>query len=81
MTYKIDGNLLQKGIREMVKLTVNNLESAIEKGSKSEIDAAVGFCYNAREVAILTLVNHSEIDFYLSEHSKELRQRFGVEIK
>lgn len=72
---------MEKGTRELIKLTINDLESAIDKGSVSEVNAAVGFCYNVREVSILALIDHSDIDFYLSEHSKELKQRFGVYIK
>ena len=34
-----------------------------------------------RELVKVAVNNHDEIDFYLSDHSKELKERFGVEIK
>ena len=81
MAYKIEGDLLEKGTRELIRLTINNLESAMENKGPSDVGAAVEFCYSARNAAILALIDHTDLDFYLSEHSKELKQRFGVDIR
>ena len=82
MTYKIDKDLLEKGTRELIKVAINNLESAITGTDRNiDVKAAVELCYSVRNAAIWTLVDHLDIDFYLSEHSGELKRRFGVDIK
>ena len=81
MTYKIDEDLLEKGTRELARLAINNLESAMETKGPSDVGAAVEFCYSVRNAAMFALVSHLDIDFYLSDRSKEIKQRFGIDIK
>jgi hypothetical protein len=79
--YKVNDDLLEAGLKEALKAKVNQLESAIENGSKSIVEVAVNEYSQTREVARSFLVSTALYDEYLLEKSKELKQRFGIQIK
>ena len=81
MKYKIDTNLMEKGLEEALKAKVNGLESAIEQGIRTDIGVAVEEYCQARDVARSLGVNTDQYDAYLSDKTKELKQRFGIVAK
>ena len=69
MTYKIDRDLLESGTRELIRFTINDLELAMENQCPSDVNAAM-----------LASADYSEIDFYLSDHAREINKRFGIKL-
>ena len=81
MEYKIDTSLMEKGLEEVLKAKVNGLESAIEQGIGTDIEAAIKEYSQARDVARSLGVNTDQYDEYLLGKTKELKQRFGIVVK
>ena len=83
MIYKTDEDLIQKGMIEILKSKINQLESVLEEGGNRNVSPQVaGDEYlQAREVAKSFLVDTTIYDDYLFNRSKELKKRYGIEIK
>ncbi|MBI4116711.1 hypothetical protein HY449_03120 [Candidatus Pacearchaeota archaeon] len=83
MRYKVNGDLLEKGIIEALKSKVNQLESVIEKGGNRNVSpqVAVDEYLQTMEVAKSFLIDTTMYDDYLFNNSKELKRRYGIEIK
>ncbi len=83
MIYKTDEDLIQKGMIEILKSKINQLESVLEEGGNRNVSpqVAVDEYLQAREVAKSFLVDTTIYDDYLFNRSKELKKRYGIEIK
>ncbi len=83
MTYKIDFDLLEKGIKEALKVKINQLESLLEDSGNRNVDpkVAVEEYLQTRDVAKSFLVETIFYDDILLKHSQELKRRYGIEIK
>ncbi|MBI2043638.1 hypothetical protein HYT25_04585 [Candidatus Pacearchaeota archaeon] len=81
MTYKIDGDLARKGMEEVLKIAVNRFESAFEGDRNLDLQTIVNDYFKASEIARDVGVNTLLYDDILLSKTKELKQRYGVEIK
>ena len=78
---KINGDLARSGMKEVLKIAINNLESAIEGNINLDVGVMVQEYFEASRVARGVGVNTIFYDDVLISRTKELKQRFGVEIK
>ena len=81
MVYKIDTYLIEKGMQEVLKAKISILELKMEDIAVSDIQVAVNEYQEARNVAISFLVNTNEYDSILLKKEKELKDRWGIQIK
>ena len=81
MIYKIDRNLMEKGLEEVLKAKINGLESAIDQGIRTDISVAVEEYRQARDVARSLGVYTDQYDSYLLNKTEELKERFGIVAK
>lgn len=82
MAYEINRDLLERGMIEALKAKVNQLESALLGENKNiNIKTAVEEYLQARLVARSFLVDTLIYDDFLLLRTKELKQRFGIDIR
>jgi len=81
MVYTIDRSLLEKGMAEVLRVKINMLEYHLGIGSQTGLEVAVREYQQARDIARSLLVDTLPYDEFLLRNTKELKQRFGIEIK
>ena len=81
MKYQIDRDKIENGLVEALKAKVNQLELALEGNPNIDIKVAVKEYQQTSEVARSFLIGTQEYDNFLIEKSKELKQRFRIDIK
>lgn len=81
MRYKIDRDLLEKGIEEGVKSKINNLELKMEEGNKTDTAVAVSEYLEIQRIAQSFLINIRRYENIFLEKEKKLNEEFGIYIK
>ena len=80
MTFKINIDLAEKGIKELEKIAFNRLESAVEESDKGKIQYAIEKALETREIVGSLFMNADLIDNYFFKNGKEIKKRFGIDI-
>ena len=78
---KVNGDLARSGMEEVLKIAINRFESAFEGDRNLDLGTMVEEYFQASKVARGIGVNTIFYDDVLLSRTKELKQRFGVEIK
>ncbi|MEK6820023.1 MAG: hypothetical protein AABY03_02410 [Nanoarchaeota archaeon] len=78
---KVNGDLARSGMEEVLKIAINNFESAFEGNKNLDLGTMVQEYFEASKVARGIGVNTMLYDEALLSRTKELKQRFGIEIK
>lgn len=81
MTYKVNLDLVKKGIEELEKVVVNKLEINVEHGEKDSLEYAIQKALETQGVAKLILMGTPLIEDYLMKNGKKIKERFGIEIQ
>lgn len=81
MKYKTDSELIQKGMTEILKSKINRLEFTMEEGIGTNVKAAFEEYGMARELAKSFLVDTLEYDDFCINKSRELKRKFGIDVK
>ena len=80
MKYKVDSDLARKGLEEVLKLKINNIQSELEDADCGTIRTSVEEYYQARNIAKSLGIDTSRYDYNLIDMSAKLK-RLGVEAK
>lgn len=81
MRYETISDIKRKGLNEALKAKINNLEWEMETGDTRDIEEALQEFYYAKEIAESFGFDVMPYDDVLIEKSKELRERWGIEIR
>ena len=81
MRYQIDRDLLEKGLHEALKVKINNLELKIGEGIRTDINAALNEYCTTEETARSFGIDTGKYNNLLLEKEKELKDRWGIQIK
>ena len=78
---KINGDLARSGMEEVLKISTNNFESAVNGNRNLGVGTMVKEYFQASRVANGVGVDTTLYDDVLISRTKELKRRFGVEVK
>ncbi len=83
MRYKVDGDLLEKGIIQALRSKINQLESVLEDSGNRNVAprVAVDEYLQTQTVAKSFLIDTTIYDDILLKHATELKRRYGIEVK